>query len=126
MAHGMPRTFERDNDGSTLYRINVEQEYDPEEPEKQIGWKCFEIRVYNWIKENARTTLDAYLMLSTAFSKWKGNNMLSSYYNKLFNNLIANIRKYFKLYFSFILFTTILDLFLLLIHLLYFYLQSYL
>lgn len=49
--------------------------------------KCFEIRVYNWIKENARTTLDAYLMLSTAFSKWKGNNMLSGYYNKLLKDI---------------------------------------
>ncbi len=51
MAHGMPRTFERDNDGSTLYRINVEQEYDPEEPEKQIGWKCFEIRVFGEVNK---------------------------------------------------------------------------
>jgi len=49
--------------------------------------KCFEIRVYNWIKENAKTTLDAYLMLSTAFSKWKGNNMLSPYYNKLLKDI---------------------------------------
>lgn len=49
--------------------------------------KCFEIRVYNWIKENAKTTLDAYLMLSTAFSKWKGNNMLSGYYNKLLTDI---------------------------------------
>lgn len=46
MAHGMPTTFEKDNDGSTMYRINVTPEYDPENPETQIGWSCFEIRVF--------------------------------------------------------------------------------
>ncbi len=45
MAHGMPTTFEKDNDGSTIYRINIAAEFDSENPETQIGWKCFEIRV---------------------------------------------------------------------------------
>lgn len=46
MAHGMPVKFEKDNDGSTLYRINIEPEFDAENPETQIGWKCFETRVF--------------------------------------------------------------------------------
>lgn len=49
--------------------------------------KVLEARIYDWIIENAKTTMDAYLMLSTAFSKWRGNNMLSDYYIQLLNDL---------------------------------------
>ena len=49
--------------------------------------KVFEKKVFDWIEENAKTTLEAYLMLSTAFSKWKGNNLLNEYYTKLLNDI---------------------------------------
>ena len=49
--------------------------------------KVFEKKVFDWIEENAKTTLEAYLMLSTAFSKWKGNNLLNDYYTKLLNDI---------------------------------------
>ena len=49
--------------------------------------KVYEARIFDWILDNAKTTMDAYLMLSTAFSKWRGNNMLSDYYVKLLNDL---------------------------------------
>lgn len=49
--------------------------------------KVFETRVFDWIEENAKTTLEAYLMFSTAFSKWKGNNLLDPYYVKLLNDI---------------------------------------
>lgn len=49
--------------------------------------KVFEKKVFDWIEDNAKSTLDAYLMLSTAFSKWKNNNMLSDYYKKLLVDL---------------------------------------
>lgn len=49
--------------------------------------KVFEKKVFDWIEENAKTTLEAYLMFSTAFSKWKGNNLLDSYYVKLLNDI---------------------------------------
>lgn len=49
--------------------------------------KVFEKRVFDWIEKNAKTTLEAYLMFSTAFSKWKGNNLLNSYYVKLLNDI---------------------------------------
>lgn len=49
--------------------------------------KVFEKRVFDWIEKNAKTTLEAYLMFSTAFSKWKGNNLLDSYYVKLLNDI---------------------------------------
>ena len=52
MAHGMPKTFEKDNDGSTMYRINVEPEFDPENPETQIGWSCYEIRVFGEVTKS--------------------------------------------------------------------------
>lgn len=52
-----------------------------------VGRKVFEKKVFDWIQKNAKTTLDAYLMFSTAFSKWKGNNMLSEYYVKLLNDI---------------------------------------
>ena len=50
MAHGMPAILEKDNDGSCLYRYNIEPEMgipDGEEKEVQIGWKCCEIRTFN-------------------------------------------------------------------------------
>ena len=49
--------------------------------------KVFEKRVFDWIEQNAKTTLEAYLMFSTAFSKWKGNNLLDPYYIKLLNDI---------------------------------------
>ena len=49
--------------------------------------KVFEKKVFDWIEKNAKTTLEAYLMFSTAFSKWKGNNLLDSYYVKLLNDI---------------------------------------
>lgn len=49
--------------------------------------KVFESRVFDWIEQNAKTTLEAYLMFSTAFSKWKGNNLLNQYYVKLLNDI---------------------------------------
>lgn len=50
MAHGMPAVLERDNDGSYLYRFNIEVEMgipDGQEKEVQIGWKCCEVRTFN-------------------------------------------------------------------------------
>lgn len=50
MAHGMPAVLERDNDGSNIYRFNIEPEMgipDGEDKEVQIGWKCREIRTFN-------------------------------------------------------------------------------
>lgn len=49
--------------------------------------KVFEKRVFDWIEENADNNLDAYLMFSTAVSKWQGNNMLSKYYEKILRDI---------------------------------------
>jgi hypothetical protein len=41
--------FEQDNDGSYLYRYNIEPEIDipdGQTEETQIGWKCREVRVW--------------------------------------------------------------------------------
>lgn len=51
--------------------------------------KCFESRIWDWIEKNAPDDLTAYLMYSTAFSKWRGNNVLSDYYVKLLNDIPA-------------------------------------
>lgn len=50
MVHGKPAVLEQDNDGSSIYRFNIEPELgipDGEESEVQIGWKCREIRTWN-------------------------------------------------------------------------------
>ncbi|MCI7070052.1 MAG: hypothetical protein MR982_03590 [Bacteroides pyogenes] len=50
MAHGMPAILEEDNDGSSIYRFNIEPEMgipDGQEQEVQVGWKCCEIRTFN-------------------------------------------------------------------------------
>lgn len=50
MAHGMPAVLEKDNDGSYLYRFNIEAEQGETEDktkEIQVGWKCYEVRTFN-------------------------------------------------------------------------------
>ena len=50
MAHGKPAVLEHDNDGSWLYRLNIEPEMgvpEGQQEETQIGWKCYEVRGYN-------------------------------------------------------------------------------
>lgn len=50
LAHGMPAVLEKDNDGSFLYRFNIESEMgipDGQDKEVQVGWKCYEIRTFN-------------------------------------------------------------------------------
>lgn len=50
LAHGMPAVLEKDNDGSFLYRFNIEPEMgipDGQDKEVQVGCKCYEIRTFN-------------------------------------------------------------------------------
>lgn len=49
LAHGIPSVFEKDNDGSYLYRFNIEPEMgmnEDETEETQVGWQCYEIRIW--------------------------------------------------------------------------------
>lgn len=45
--------------------------------------KAYERKVWEWIEANADGVIISYLMLSTAFSKWRSNNVLHKYYQKL-------------------------------------------
>lgn len=50
LVHGKPSVFEKDNDGSFLFRFNIEPEMgalDGETEVVQIGWKCREIRIWD-------------------------------------------------------------------------------
>lgn len=53
-----------------------------DENKPYIARKVFEAPVFKWIEENAENALDAYLMYSTAMSKWKHISMLKDYYYK--------------------------------------------
>lgn len=60
-----------------------------------IARKVFEKPVFDWILNNAQSSLDSYLMFSTAFSKWRHNSILDKYYMKLINDmpqLFKNVR----------------------------------
>lgn len=49
LAHGRPLAIERDNDGSTIIRFNIEEETAVAEGGKKaevIGYQCYEIRVW--------------------------------------------------------------------------------
>lgn len=48
MVIGKPEVLERDNDGSWLYRYNVEPYLRKEigEDEEQVGWQCRELRLF--------------------------------------------------------------------------------
>lgn len=52
-----------------------------------IARKVFEAPVFDWILKNAQSSLDSYLMLSTAFSKWKNNSILDKYYIKMVSEM---------------------------------------
>lgn len=50
MANGVPAVIERDNDGSSVYRMNIEPEMgipEGETEEEQVGWKCYEVRTFD-------------------------------------------------------------------------------
>ena len=50
MEHGKSAALEHDNDGSTIIRYNIEPEMgtpDGESEERQIGWQCHEVRIWN-------------------------------------------------------------------------------
>ena len=49
--------------------------------------KCYETGVYEFIQKFAKSSFDAYLMLSTSVSKWKNNNILGEYYVKILNEI---------------------------------------
>lgn len=49
MVVGMPSCIQKDNDGSFLYRYNIQPQMGTDEDggeEKQIGWQCREIRIW--------------------------------------------------------------------------------
>lgn len=49
MVSGMPICLYKDNDGSFLYRYNIQPQMEIDEvdgKEKQVGWKCREIRIW--------------------------------------------------------------------------------
>ncbi len=55
LVHGKPDVVEKDNDGSFLYRYNIEPEMgvkEGETEESQLGWKCCEVRI--WEQPNKR------------------------------------------------------------------------
>ena len=50
LEHGKPSVFEKDNDGSNLYRYNIEPEMgipDGQTGEIQVGWQCRELRIWD-------------------------------------------------------------------------------
>lgn len=50
MVHGKPAVLEHDNDGSVIYRVNINEEKaipDGEAEERQIGWSCYEVRTFD-------------------------------------------------------------------------------
>ena len=49
--------------------------------------KAYERKVWEWIEANSDGVIISYLMLSTAFSKWRSNNVLHKYYEKLLHDI---------------------------------------
>ena len=57
MTHGQPLTFEKDNDGSCIVRLNIAPEMgipdgngvavNENAEQVQIGWSCYEVRTFN-------------------------------------------------------------------------------
>ena len=70
LVNGKPSTIQADNDGSFLYRINVQPEMgipDGKTEEEQIGWSCYEVRVWNKpTKANLKKAVIRSIMDETA------------------------------------------------------------
>lgn len=49
--------------------------------------RVFEKDVFDWIEKNAKNSIDAYLLYSMAYRKWRDNNLLYPYYQKLVKDL---------------------------------------
>ena len=58
-----------------------------EEGKDYIVRKVFEKPVFDWIIQHAENTLDSYLMLSTAMSKWKNSEILKKYYFQIIEEM---------------------------------------
>ena len=88
MVHGMPAVLEKDNDGSFVYRFNIEAEMgvpDGEEKEIQVGWKCCEVRTFNTpTKANLKKVIIRSVLDETAEFD------LVNSYNKHVLGIIAN------------------------------------
>ena len=55
LVNGKPSIFKKDNDGSFIYRYNIEPEMginEGEIEEIQIGWKCREIRIWTQLTKS--------------------------------------------------------------------------
>ena len=64
LEHGKPSVFEQDNDGSNLYRYNIEPEMgipDGQTEEIQVGWQCREIRIW---EKPTKAVLKKYVIRS--------------------------------------------------------------
>lgn len=49
--------------------------------------KVYKKEVFDWILKNAKTSLDAYILLSTSYKKWINKDITKSYYYKIRKDL---------------------------------------
>lgn len=64
MVIGMPPYLYKDNDGSFLYRYNIQPQMGTDEEsgeEKQVGWQCREIRIW---EQPTKSALKKYIIRS--------------------------------------------------------------
>lgn len=66
---------------------NKKEVYDKLSDRGYVVRKVLETPIFDWIEKNADSNIEAYAMFSTAFSKWRGNNMLSDDYVELLNSI---------------------------------------
>lgn len=78
LAHGVPANVEKDNDGSTVVRINIVEEYkdDEESGEKVlVGWSCYEVRI--WDKATKANAKKAFIR--SVMDESQEFNLVNSY-----------------------------------------------
>ena len=100
MVHGKPSVLERDNDGSFLYRFNIEPEMgipDSQDKEVQIGWKCYEVRTWN---EPTKTNLKKEIIRSI-IDETAEFDLVNSYNKHVLgvapnNKAVANYKEYLR------------------------------
>lgn len=79
LVHGKPMSIEKDNDGSYLFRYNIEPQIgipDGATTEEQIGWQCREVRVWEMPTKQLikKTIIRSVLDKSKEFSLVNGYN----------------------------------------------------
>lgn len=106
MVVGMPSCLHKDNDGSFLYRYNIQPQMGTDKEsgeEKQVGWQCCEIRIW----EQPTKSVLKKAIIRSVIDETEELSILNAYYKHILG--IKKNEQAVEDYKEFLLFTEDLD-----------------